>query len=359
METNDIDRDQICVAAGQAAACHFGPKEFCAFKDGGSGEWYLLVRAAKLRQRHINLLKGSLPPLREALKWLRAIESADATESSCSLFVAGDVRQTPDGGAPPALFVPSDFNSCKVLDDAFQDVVSTYKPRMLDILASQGWPAHICAPLQSKAQAHKRCRKCNQQFASALWVQRYVCSICEERLRDEGRCPFGKVCLPSWFCKHHRRCFACDGHSCTECRILRGDGEVVRELVDRLRPVRIAIDFDRTLCNTKSGNAPIIGKHVIDTELLSLLQVYGDICEVVTRNPHKEEILAFLAANGVAAELPVHTLKRPRSKAEFVVEGLGKSDAVVFVDDSIQELIDPLIASDTRVHGLLFVRALM
>lgn len=181
---------------------------------------------------------------------------------------------------------------------------------------------------------------------------------CEEMLRSQGQCPFAAGCQPSFFCVHARRCFLCDSHSCETCRFSRGDGEHVAEVAARLRPKLIALDFDRTLATTKSGGVPIFGKHSVDMELLSLMWQHQGACAIVTRNSHVEEIAAFLAAHGAPHDLPIHSLRRPRSKAEHfgVLQG---NERAIFVDDSMAELVDPLIANNERVHRVFFVRGLL
>merc|ERR1712194_398469 len=93
-----------------------------------------------MRQRHINLLSGASPIIRESARWLRAIEESASAEGA-SLFVAADVRG-PEG-APPAICVPSGFDGCRMLDEGFQGLIFKYKPIMAKILASSGWPAHV------------------------------------------------------------------------------------------------------------------------------------------------------------------------------------------------------------------------
>ena len=62
---------------------------------------------------------------------------------------------------------------------------------------------------------------------------------------------------------------------------MRGDAESVATAATRLRPTRIAFDFDRTVCSTKSGAMPIVGKHTVDMELVALMWQYP--CAIVTR----------------------------------------------------------------------------
>lgn len=329
---------------------------------------------AMRRQRHLNLLSGCVPPLREAVYWLRAIDqSADSGDKS-RLFVAGDGRGIPTTRygkrpePPPALCVPAGFQGGRAPEDeCFQRALGTYGPQMRQTLAMTGWPAHISERLgasQNPEAADKKnsahpCRTCNRGF-SAIWVHRGICCECEESARARGQCPFREgSCSSSWFCPHDRRCLLCDLHSCEECRFSRGDADHVLQVAMRLQPQRIALDFDRTLATTRTGGEPIIGKHTVDTDLLSLFWHFPGKCAVVTRNSHKEAILAFLKAHGAPADLPVHVLKRPRSKAEFVAPNLQDGERAIFVDDAAAELGDPLVASDTKVHRVLFVRGLL
>lgn len=354
------------------------PEDLAASKERvqGSSQEESMARAIRARQ-HCNLLTGCSPFLREVLRWLEAIEASAATGDR--LFVAGDARGP--GIAPPALCVPAGFEGARSLDEACHQVVLAYKPRMMQILATEGWPAHILTRrggqvmeaatgaveggLASKAAAakmsapEKTCRACAQEF-SASWVHRGICCQCEETSRSNGSCPFGARCQPSWFCPHENRCFICDApHSCKQCRIYRGDGEVVLDIAARLRPTRIALDFDRTLATTRSGGLPVVGQHAVDSDLMSLLWLHQDACAVVTRNSHTEAIRTFLTANGAPEAVPVHSIKRPTSKAERLVPDLGPSECALLVDDSIAELVDPLVAEDSRVHRVLFVRALL
>lgn len=147
-------------------------------------------------------------------------------------------------------------------------------------------------------------------------------------------------------------------HSCTDCRVSRGDGEHVLELSRQLRPSRIVFDFDRILASTRRGAPPVFGKHSIDHDLLSLLWLHPGSCVIVTHNRHREEILAFLAAHDAPEDLEVHVLKRLNSKAEFVVQGLTNDACALLVDDDIAVLSDSVVAGDVRVHRVLFRRGL-
>jgi hypothetical protein len=82
-----------------------------------------------------------------------------------------------------------------------------------------------------------------------------------------------------------------------------------------------------------------------------------------------DDIRTFLIEQGLA-ELPVHRVKRPASKAQVVCDprwrhagttGLGrdagdKQAPVLFVDDNIAEHLDPEICSAETVVRFLFAR---
>ena len=133
---------------------------------------------------------------------------------------------------------------------------------------------------------------------------------------------------------------------------------------------------------------PVVGKHLMDEDLCALLWQFHGLCEVVTRNGHTQAIRAFLTAHGAPADVPIRTVKKGQSKADYALAGLPESfcgetaqavkeggdgggdgdgsleeeeerAAVLMVDDSIAELVDERVAKDARVHRVLFVRALL
>ena len=67
------------------------------------------------------------------------------------------------------------------------------------------------------------------------------------------------------YCPHYGRCFVYDfPHSCERlCRLSRGSGELATTLVETLQLRLLLLNFDRTLCSTKSGASPLpSGKRV-------------------------------------------------------------------------------------------------
>jgi hypothetical protein len=59
--------------------------------------------------------------------------------------------------------------------------------------------------------------------------------------------------------------------ACEQCRLVHGDGEDVAALVHTLQPHAIFLDWDRTLCTTRTGGSPLVGKHALDPDLHGLL----------------------------------------------------------------------------------------
>ena len=201
---------------------------------------------------------------------------------------------------------------------------------------------------------------------------------------------------------HHRRCCACEQWSCDECGLHRADGDGVVALVQRLGASCFAIvfDWDQTLCSTKSGAAPVVGRHTLQPELQTLLpqqqivsdrketekaRLVGDhlpFCCVATRNSHGRDIENFLSASGVTVDnanascaddrqsedtssartvgsgMPVHCVNaQGRTKADVALQLLAEAPAntfVVMVDDDLRELVmdDRLLGG--RVHRVFF-----
>ena len=202
------------------------------------------------------------------------------------------------------------------------------------------------------SQKHS-CKSCKSNW-SPLWLSKGMCVECEEQLRHAGQCPFNEGrCKKSWFCPHEQRCFVCDEHSCELCRLHRGDSGIVSSLAKELQPTVLAFDFDRTLSTSKAGAKPLIGKHSVDEELVALLWEFRGRARVVTRNSHKKEISEFLEANGAPEGVEVFVVPKKVSKARYLGEGEGK---IVFVDDSIKELVENEVVGNENIHRVLFVR---
>ena len=134
----------------------------------------------------------------------------------------------------------------------------------------------------------------------------------------------------------------------------------------------LVFDWDQTLCTTKSGNAPVVGRHKLQPDLATLLpavdgKAEGSVvegsprCCVATRNANGDAIEAFLLAAGVA--MPVNCVNaQQRTKADVALEQLAmapRDGVVVLVDDDLRELVmDERLAAPTdggaRVHRVFF-----
>lgn len=364
--------------------------------------------------RHYNLLIGALPHLTELIAWLGKISEIVEQDGSSQqvMFLASDssaARHT----LPAALLVPKVEVDTMALFTAYRAVESLYRPQMFHAIRTKGWPSslqHVLASSGNKGEKvanNRHCHVCKRSY-SCLWVHRGVCCECEDRLRQtERRCPFRAVCSSSWFCPHTLRCLVCDAHSCDECSLVRGDASMVSAVAGRIIPRRIAFDFDRTLASTKGGAMPVIGKHLADVDLVSLMWKYP--CVVVTRNQNKEAIKLFLSEQGAPPDLEICIVGKKESKVKYILglkdmdasasshlgkkrmeeeqieqklatktlietetkvpenvlgaytetpEGSAGGGPILFVDDSVQELVDPLVAQEESIFRILFVRSL-
>lgn len=283
------------------------------------------------------------------------------------LFSASDGAQ----GNTETVFTPHGFLASNYLAD-FRIVVGKYQPMMQQSIATSGWPPpRDCLAWEPTVPSNRslnvsgkhHCSGCRVGY-SALWVHRGLCMVCERAKRDAGHCPWSQRCRPSSFCPHAGKCFVCDGWSCDVCRLVRGAGDDVVELVSRLNPSVIFLDFDRTLCSTKHGGSPLTGNHSIDPDLAAVASSHPNV-HVVTRNSHGAEIRSFLSARGLeVAGVHVVGKKCGTCKADVMLGSssvaglLGDGDIGLFVDDDVNEHADPRVCSEPRLHRVLFVRGL-
>ena len=349
---------------------------------GGDYDVADVIRKRIHCRRHCSLLGGALPHLTELLAWLEKILLIVETGNNKVMFLASDSNDDRHT-LPAALQVPKIDVDTMALFSYYRKVESEYRPQMFHAIRTRGWPEslqHALASSDGKEENvanNKYCRVCERTY-SCLWVHRSVCCECEDRIRQtQKRCPFRDKCKSNWFCRHSLRCLICDAHSCDQCRLVRGDSSVVTALAREVNPRRIAIDFDRTLASTKGGAVPVIGKHEADVDLISLMWKYP--CVVVTRNQNKAAIEQFLVNQGAPPDLEVFIVGKKESKAMHILglktlnygpnstsqqnkihdETTGNNCVdVIFVDDSVQELVDPLVACENSVFRVLFVRSL-
>ena len=226
------------------------------------------------------------------------------------------------------------------------------------------------------------CVRCGGQFGT-LWIGNGRCCFrCEEGMRSRLECPVSKRCPSAAFCPHSLRCIACERWSCELCGVVCGDGEDVVAMVECTDPHVVFIDFDRTLCTTKSGSSPLRGSHSLDRELWGLVRGGRWDVRVVTRNSHVDDIKTFMrrfAANEGGDSsggdspggdssfdaIPVHHVGKGVSKGA-VIRGacdekasvVGSPIRAVFVDDSAAELLDEEVAGVPGLTRVLFSRVL-
>ena len=221
------------------------------------------------------------------------------------------------------------------------------------------------------------CVRCGGQFGT-LWIGNGRCCFrCEEGMRSRLECPVSKRCPSAAFCPHSLRCIACERWSCELCGVVCGDGEDVVATVECTDAHVVFIDFDRTLCTTKSGSSPLRGSHSLDRELWGLVRGGRWDVRVVTRNSHVDDIKTFMrrfAANEGGDSLggdssfdaiPVHHVGKGVSKGA-VIRGacdekasvVGSPVRAVFVDDSAAELLDAEVACVPGLTRVLFSRVL-
>lgn len=294
--------------------------------------------------KHLNLLRGAFAVCKDVQKALQRILEAPKEY----LFLAGDDKTN-------ALCLPKwDLGH---LLATYRDTFTRFRPDMDAAIATCGWPPPPGTSDCGNVLGSQKCRVCSGSYGS-LWVNNFVCCVCEPKERMAGRCPFKKTCLA--FCPHKGRCAMCDAWSCESCRLVRGDGEDVALLASQWAgsgSCLVFLDFDRTLCTTKNG-APPTEKHSLDPDLVSVAGQHAT--QIVTRNPHQAEIEGFLRERGLA--LPVSSVKRLKTtKAAVIVAALDAASQgckAIFVDDDIRELSAPELAQDPRLLRVLFVRGL-
>ena len=365
----------------------------------------------------INVLKGALKACRENLKWVSTLSERAGNNSTSTyddtlsrLFVVSDDVNKLDACA----FVPRDFQLGTILKSSRDILDSVLLPAMQRSIAEQGWPptkssqrTRVClfslprtddisTSIKGVKRKYLKCTDCEGYF-NKIWMRNDLCKICETVKRQSNsmkQCIFEKCKgRQKYFCPHASRCFVCDApHSCPEyCRLTRGDGEVVATLVETIQPKLLLLDFDRTLCSTKSGASPLPHqwnqiavvetknkkkknsdfRHSIDIELKNAIfaqQVCGST-HVVTRNSHKLEIEEFLRQNNLS-ELAknVHIVPKKMTKGEFIKDLFGSQlvktetqshPTCIFIDDDIKELMsDEWLRNHDLIHRVLFVRAL-
>lgn len=153
-------------------------------------------------------------------------------------------------------------------------------------------------------------------------------------------------------------------------------------------PALIVMDFDQTLCETKSGCVPIPRKHRLNPELHALAQAWGERAVVVSRQPHTNQanVQSFLRECGLPkvgvhciGGLEVHIAgdvqdegartgrggrgSRKKKKSDVIIPMLQRAReemrvgrrSVLFFDDDIREVLDEDLSKETSLLRILFV----
>lgn len=304
-------------------------------------------------QRFQALVRGMSSILHDVTRWVGEISVSHV--NSKKLFLAGD-RDRAHG---TTMFTPDGFQMIPVFE-AFRGVCDKYRPHMYAVMQQDGWPPPAGAFRTKMLNGETQCRVCRAKYAS-LWIHRGICWVCEESERNAGRCPHRAACNPAAFCPHRKQCFLCSAASCEECCFFYADGEDVQCLVERFKPVAIYLDFDRTLCTTRGGGSPLVGNHSLDPGLLSVLSCAPETATVVTRNSYRDDIKKFMEMKGLG-RAKIFTTRKHQSKADAMIDAseLGPEECILFVDDTIAELIDPRLTEKYergQLKRVLFSRA--
>ena len=216
------------------------------------------------------------------------------------------------------------------------------------------------AQIQTGEVAGGVCCECVRRYkeqsrrCAHLLVQELMTATAALAGRKKKSVPAASAPLPCFtmFCPHRLYCVLHDGagrgaFSCPLCALHKGDGGDVLELCSSLvlsspnQRVLLFLDFDRTLCSTKSGAdpdpvypldgaTPAPGKqrtvHSIDDELREAVRASGvHQTYVVTRNSHGHSICRYLAKNDCPVQ-GVHVVSRKSGKARTLpLEGGGSN----------------------------------
>lgn len=346
-----------------------------------------LIRRRLLASKHACQLEAVVGATAHVLTLVRQIaqrREAHAGDAPAARgFVAGDATR---GHA--AMFVPPQFEQLTAQLAAATAVARELDEAMRVSMAAEGWPPPAAAGrtrVVVGGEGGFECRRCARGF-SKMWTaamdgggargsRSCLCWECEGELRTEGVCPYdvplagsgasaGRAPTHHAFCIHQRKCVCCDGASfvpCEPCRMAQGDGEMVTALAALYSPEAVFLDFDRTLCTTKSGGSPLQGVHALDGELAA--QAAARPTYVVTRNRHVDEIRTFLGAKGMQVAGITH-VRKGVSKAAAMLEllpSLERSPAcggirAIFADDDVREVSDPAVAALPSLLRVLFRR---
>ena len=333
----DVLRDECGVVLPSGDSPSGEPNGRFVSRDDADDRAVDALRVAMRRDKTLNLLEGCAPATAELSRWVHEICAKPAQR----LFVAGD-----GGTGTNADFVPPGFALGELIGANAKAVTARWGPELRRVIETACGPNGAWPPTEplTYVTGKVRCKECGGFFGT-LWIGAGErCFRCEEGMRARGECPVSARCRASkvrTFCPHAGRCIACERWSCVECGVVCGDGEDVAALVEQIDPHVVFIDFDRTLCTTKSGASPARGSHRLDAELWNVVTGLQDV-RVVTRNSHVDDIRAFMARHrgggdcGLSGSTPsssfdgippVHHVGKGVSKGRVIREVLAEKAA--------------------------------
>ena len=354
----------------------FAAVTYCGPQEGDKDKRKTAARLAK----ELDELRGVLHVVRDVRTWTAAICKVPRFPSTARMFIAGDDGIT---RLPPEMHAQGGLQ--RRVDD-FRKLVDACTPSIMQAIDKAGWP-----PASTFTTPGKHfCRHCRGRFGKK-WIQSSVCWLCRHKLRVAGRCSYADSpsCL---VCPHQQRCLQCERVSCAECGLVRAteleQDEGLMVFVQDQNPALIVMDFDQTLCETKSGCVPIPGKHRLNPELHALAQAWGERAVVVSRQPHTNQasVQSFLRECGLP-KVGVHCIGglevriagdvhdegartgrggrcwRKKNKSDVIIPMLRRAReemhvggrSVFFFDDDIREVLDDDLSKETSLLRILFV----
>lgn len=317
-------------------------------------------------------LEGCAPVLRELCDWLARV----LADPQRHWFDAGNWS-----GSGTGLVLPAGFGAASRALDVLRSAAREHRPALLSALHDEQRYGHYF-------RGSHACARCGARYAKAfVSALNHLCFRCDEAVREQARaqqqalwsqqepasgvaqehqvlrleCPIKLRCRVidgsraafKCMCAHALQCFVCDAWSCELCEVATCDAQEALQSARDERTDVLLLDFDRTLCSTRSGVSPLSGggssrrdrdastkqEHRLCPHLAQAAREHGNV-HVVTRNAHVDDIRVFLDQHGLQ-HVRVHNLKRAgkTSKAQVIKGLLEAGQHALFVDDSPQEAL--------------------
>lgn len=369
-----------------------------------------IKRSIRLHQQ-LSTIRGCLIILRDVRRWTKNIcciprwgEEYDDDDTSAASIVSSNGRLFVAGDA--AIYkVPCDGFALHTAWMGFRATEESFTGRFRELISRKGrWPPYSSGDNDTNNGNNPSCALCGTRVGKAWMAKGNICWKCADEMKCiRNKCPFEKG-HPSYLCSHDKACFSCEGKSCWECRIIRGDGVTVNEMLElgmpavqqrhshprqhegmqsssslqedpnTFRPYTfLFLDFDQTISSTKSGCLPRTDRHGCNPQLLQLLKQSTardrtkntPEIHIVTRQNHTRanHILNFLAAFGVLLpDSKLHclggTLETKTERIQSIMKlSQGKQNEVLalFLDDSPAEVCREEMRKMENLVSVLFV----